>query len=203
MGSRVKMLWFLFPFGGLIIGAYVSTPKLKRRGAEDPVGLTAGGSESAEGAWVVDQEKPWYWRLDNLGVIAVATSLCVVWTFMPTRFVTRLALVKRYPTNTPVGSVAQTSEFLRIQHGGHLMALVEKAPMRDLPVSDVAVKAIGRPGATSFLNLKVTPGGKKSRVGLDAMGYRLDFRDTKLIKSTTDEVVLSLNRIEHVFGSLR
>ena len=53
------------------------------------------------------------------------------------------------------------------------------------------------------MNLKVTPDGKKRRLGLDFMGYRLDFRDTKLIKSTDEEVVLSLNRIEHVFGTLR
>ena len=53
------------------------------------------------------------------------------------------------------------------------------------------------------MNVKITPGGKKSRFSLDFMGYRLDFRDTKLIKSTDQEVVLSLNRIEHVFGTLR
>ena len=58
-------------------------------------------------------------------------------------------------------------------------------------------------GDTSFLNLKVTPGGKKNRFSLDGMGYRLDFRDTKLIKSTDEEVVLSLNRLEHVFGTMR
>lgn len=30
----------------------------------------------------------------------------------------------------------------------------------------------------------------------------MDYRDSKLVKETDEEVVLSLNRIEHIFGRL-
>jgi hypothetical protein len=58
-------------------------------------------------------------------------------------------------------------------------------------------------GATSYLNLNIKPGTGIRRFGLDRWSYRLDFRDTPAVKNSPDEVVLSLNRVEHVFGALR
>jgi hypothetical protein len=43
------MLWFVFPFGGLIIGSYVSTPKLRRRGEEE---VNKEGGDAPAGFWV-------------------------------------------------------------------------------------------------------------------------------------------------------
>lgn len=43
---------------------------------------------------------------------------------------------------------------------------------------------------------------RKSWASLDSWPYRMDFRDSKLVKETDEEVVLSLNRIEHIFGRL-
>lgn len=40
------------------------------------------------------------------------------------------------------------------------------------------------------------------RLSLDAVAYRLDFRDTAVVKASEEEVVLSLSRIENVFGKL-
>lgn len=108
-----------------------------------------------------DEDKPWYWRLDNLGVIAVATSLCCLWSFLPTRFITRLAVVKRYPVSSSPTAPGKTTEFLRMQHGGHLMSLTDKAPMRDLQLSDVAIKAIGRPGGLSLPKLSGATRGQR------------------------------------------
>jgi hypothetical protein len=103
----------------------------------------AAWTESAD---MCSEEKPWYWLIDNIAVIAVTSSLCVIWTFMPTRFITRLSLIKRYPISPSSTAPGKVTEFLRMQHGGHLMALSEKAPVRDLAISDVAVRAIGKAG---------------------------------------------------------
>jgi hypothetical protein len=37
---------------------------------------------------------------------------------------------------------------------------------------------------------------------MDAIAYRLDFRDTAVVKKSEGEVVLSLQRLESVFGRI-
>jgi hypothetical protein len=52
-----------------------------------------------------------------------------------------------------------------------------------------------------YLDLKVlTP--HKTRFNFDAFPYRLDFRDTPAVKKAEDDVVLSLGRLETVFGKI-
>lgn len=87
-------------------------------------------------------------------------SVCAVWTFMPTRFVTRLALIRRHagPGQSSSGKVSgQAKEFIRMQHGGHLMSLGVNVPMRDIPLEDVSVKAIGQPGELLFSYTFIRP----------------------------------------------
>lgn len=59
LGTRVKMLWFLFPFGGLVIGMYITTPKLKRRGEVDgDAGVDVeGGSKGKDGEHASSQRE--------------------------------------------------------------------------------------------------------------------------------------------------
>lgn len=54
-----------------------------------------------------------------------------------------------------------------------------------------------------YLSLTVTePRSGSVYLSLDSWPYRMDYRDTELTKKTEEEVVLSLNRIEHIFGRL-
>ena len=53
-----------------------------------------------------------------------------------------------------------------------------------------------------YLSLTVTEPRRSKYLSLDALPYRMDYRDTEVTKSTDAEIVLSLNRVEHIFGRL-
>jgi hypothetical protein len=53
-----------------------------------------------------------------------------------------------------------------------------------------------------YLSLTVTEPRRSKYLSLDAWPYRMDYRDTELTKTTDQEIVMSLNRIEHIFGRL-
>lgn len=53
-----------------------------------------------------------------------------------------------------------------------------------------------------YLSLTVTEPRRSKYFSLDAWPYRMDYRDTELTKNTDQEIVMSLNRIEHIFGRL-
>jgi hypothetical protein len=96
-----------------------------------------------------DESRPWYWAPDKLAVILAASIMCGINTFLPTRFITRLVLVRRTPTSAAGASASasqKATEILRLQHGGHLMSLSETLPSREVALGDVTVRAIGRPG---------------------------------------------------------
>lgn len=63
------------------------------------------------------------------------------------------------------------------------------------------MKADCRSERSPYLSLTVTE-PRKSWASLDAWPYRMDYRDSKMVKETDEEVVLSLNRVEHIFGRL-
>jgi hypothetical protein len=73
-GTRVRMLWFLFPFGGVIVGAYLSKPDLRRRGEvvkDGAEGVTAPAAALATGQSVD--------RANDAGAAAPAGDVADEW----------------------------------------------------------------------------------------------------------------------------
>ena len=96
----------------------------------------------------------------------------------------------------------------------------KRSQPRDIAIDDLNVKMIHSRGGQSsvlrilflekmlmierspYLSLTVTEPRRSKYFSLDAWPYRMDYRDTELTKTTDQEIVMSLNRIEHIFGRL-
>jgi hypothetical protein len=154
------------------------------------------------------------------GVTAVASVTVAAFAFMavPSRYITRLSLIRSRPaTVTGEGKV-----FWRLRHAGHEMfsETSKRSQPRDIAIQDLNVKMIHSRGGPSpfhlislpermliierspYLSLTVTEPRRSKYFSLDAWPYRMDYRDTELTKTTDQEIVMSLNRIEHIFGRL-
>ena len=76
------------------------------------------------------------------------TSLiCFVWLYAPTRFVTRLTQVRRQAITTGGSASGEVKDFIRFQHGGHLMAWGNMPREREVEreqAAPAAEKPLGR-----------------------------------------------------------
>lgn len=80
-------------------------------------------------------------------VLMFGTSLiCFVWLYAPTRFVTRLTQVRRQAITTAESSSGEVKDFIRFQHGGHLMAWGNMPREREVDLEEMKISLIGNQG---------------------------------------------------------
>ncbi|KAK8869942.1 hypothetical protein IAR55_000510 [Kwoniella newhampshirensis] len=112
------------------------------------------------------------------------------------RIVTRLSMVQIRPKNGSTG----TKTFLKLTSVGHEMSkgLVKPKEMR---VEDCKVYFPNLQKATTVRLQLLRPDGTLApRWSVDRIPYALNFNVMKEFKETNKEVVVSMNRVEHVFG---
>lgn len=140
------------------------------------------------------------------GAITATTLMGLGAALLGSRLVTRLSLVRKAGSAAPADTV-------RMRTMGQEMLRGSGKGGRDLPRAECATNLVlGRPlksGArerTSWLSLWVSSPGAKSRLNKDHYSYRLDFKDSARLDRLTEtgaEVVLSVRRVEDVFGTLQ
>ncbi|KAL7422172.1 hypothetical protein Q5752_002817 [Cryptotrichosporon argae] len=123
---------------------------------------------------------------------------------LPSRFVHRLTQVRRYAP----GRAADAHTFVRLEHLGHLvMGGTKQGVPREIKTEFVSVAFVGahKGARDAFLKLTVAePAARKTLASrlMDSGTYRLSFAESAALRKTEQEVVLSLARIETVFGRL-
>lgn len=157
-----------------------------------------------------------FWTYVGGGGVAIISALGLVGLLFPSRIITRLSLIRSRPQGAPT---SQAKEYLRLRHLGHDMMWGKRGLSRELPVEDVSVGAIlgrvSKDGQQSELykypsavltagrlpTLKLKVNNSKWNL-FDRAEYRLDFRNTPNLDTEKGEVVLSIDRLEDVFGRL-
>lgn len=137
------------------------------------------------------------------GAITATTLMGLGAALLGSRLVTRLSLVRK------PGSSTRT---IRMRTMGQEMLRGSGKGGRDIPLAECSANLVlGRPLAsgarerTSWLSLWVHSPGAASRLNKDHYSYRLDFKDSARLDRLTEsgaEVVLSVRRVEDVFGQL-
>lgn len=154
------------------------------------------------------------------GVTAVASVTVAAFAFMavPSRYITRLSIIR----SRPATRTGEAKVFWRMRHAGHEMfsETSKRSQPRDIAIQDLNIKMLPSgmgeftlypyffgsrrliSDRSPYLSLTVTEPRRSKYLSLDAWPYRMDYRDTEMTKTTDQEIVLSLNRIEHIFGRL-
>lgn len=138
------------------------------------------------------------------GAITATTLMGLGAALLGSRLVTRLSLVRK--------AGEKTVNTIRMRTMGQEMIRGSGKGGRDIPRSECSTNLVlGRPLAsgarerTSWLSLWVHSPGSASRLNKDHYSYRLDFKDSARLDRLTEsgaEVVLSVRRVEDVFGTL-
>ncbi|WWD15783.1 hypothetical protein CI109_100207 [Kwoniella shandongensis] len=111
------------------------------------------------------------------------------------RIVTKLSMVQI----RPAAGKGEQKTFLKLTSVGHEMVNGWVKP-REMRVEDCKVYFPNLEKATTVRLQVLRPDGTKPQYSLDRLPYALDFREMKGFKDTDKEVVISLNRVEHIFG---
>ena len=157
----------------------------------------------------------------SITTVATVTVAAVAFMSVPSRYITRLSLIRSRPAATGNGTgMEEAKVFWRMRHAGHEMfsETSKRSQPRDIAINDLTLKMIYSRGSellvltigavadqvdrSPYLSLTVTEPRRSKYLSLDALPYRMDYRDTEVTKSTDAEIVLSLNRVEHIFGRL-
>ncbi|KAK4688050.1 hypothetical protein P7C73_g2054, partial [Tremellales sp. Uapishka_1] len=177
--GRPRMYWFSAAIWTVFFGWFISMPDSSRPADEGKDEI----SQTPQGV---------LWKYAAGGLMVMLSVMGFGFMLYPSRLVTRLSQVR-------VRSRGETREFIRMTHGGHLMMWGKYAKPRELQKEHMKVRVLGSINRSPYLDLRIR---EPRRNLLDGTPYRLDFRDNRLVKETEEEVVLSLNRIEEVFGEL-
>ncbi|KAK8869941.1 hypothetical protein IAR55_000509 [Kwoniella newhampshirensis] len=133
-----------------------------------------------------------------LAVIGGGVALYRV--FLTTRRVTRLSLIRiPHSASSPTGGEGKEEIYLRMMTGRQAL-LGRLAKPRDFQLGDLTVAAVPGRSGKGFLSLVVADGARRSWT--EERPYYMDFRDTRFLNETQEEVVVSLNRLENVFGKV-
>ncbi|WVN85211.1 uncharacterized protein L203_100356 [Cryptococcus depauperatus CBS 7841] len=128
------------------------------------------------------------------------SALAMYRVFIQTgRRVTRLSQVRVRNNDRQTGNVKPEMN-LRIQTGRQDMWGMLVKP-REVPLEDVLVESVPSRAGKGFLALSLRPEIIKYKI-IERRTYYMDFRNSKAL-SGTGEVIMSLNRVEHVFGKIK
>ncbi|WVO12750.1 hypothetical protein L204_100358 [Cryptococcus depauperatus] len=128
------------------------------------------------------------------------SALAMYRVFIQTgRRVTRLSQVRVRNNGRQTGNVKPEMN-LRIQTGRQDMWGMLVKP-REVPLEDVLVESVPSRAGKGFLALSLRPEIIKYKI-IERRPYYMDFRNSKAL-SGTGEVIMSLNRVEHVFGKIK
>lgn len=164
-----------------------------------------------------------YLFLDLPPFLAFAGTTLVAYRilFATARRVTKLSQIR---TRSDGAQGIETKTSLRLQTGKQDL-WGKGSGVRDLNIADVRVEAVpGRkssylvkssilwyganmtwphPGAgKGYLSLTLRPEAIKHK-WIERRPYYMDFRDSRFVAETDQEIVMSLNRVEHVFGKVQ
>ncbi|OWZ80143.1 hypothetical protein C366_01026 [Cryptococcus neoformans Tu401-1] len=141
-----------------------------------------------------------YIFLDLPPFLALAGTTLVAYRilFATARRVTRLSQVR---TRSDGVQGIQTKTNLRLQTGKQDL-WGRNSGVRDLDIADLRVEAVPGRAGKGYLSLTLRPEAIKHK-WIERRPYYMDFRNSRFVAETDQEVVMSLNRVEHIFGKVQ
>ncbi|KIR38002.1 hypothetical protein I307_06169 [Cryptococcus deuterogattii 99/473] len=141
-----------------------------------------------------------YLFLDLPPFLAFAGTTLVAYRilFATARRVTKLSQIR---TRSDGAQGIETKTSLKLQTGKQDL-WGKGYGVRDLDIADVRVESVPGRAGKGYLSLTLRPEAIKHK-WIERRPYYMDFRNSRFVAETNQEIVMSLNRVEHVFGKVQ
>ncbi|KAE8538108.1 hypothetical protein D1P53_006175 [Cryptococcus gattii VGV] len=141
-----------------------------------------------------------YLFLDLPPFLAFAGTTLVAYRilFATARRVTKLSQIR---TRSDGAQGIETKTSLRLQTGKQDL-WGKGSGVRELDIADVRVEAVPGRAGKGYLSLTLRPEAIRHK-WIERRPYYMDFRNSRFVAETDQEIVMSLNRVEHVFGKVQ